>query len=282
MAFIDSRMVNGPDGKNVFDSLNDHASSLADMTTDLIKRSLNVALPFGTGLTPAKGDGTTDDTMALNNLIDYANTNGYSIYIPKTSTNYRITNSIQFKAYTRIYSNGAVIMYEGTGTAVKAEGTSSGYIYPYMEGVTVDKKNRDKIGIGMSVQYSRMGGQFVDCKFYGFEHGVTHSDSSVDNKWSWLNSFTRCQFRFNKYGVTCLSNTNGVTFDRCLFNNNELYGFKVGYANMVSVLNSEFEQNGQVTGGHGVVVDGARSFVLSGCYMEQNGFNKSDRSHVVL
>ena len=38
MAFIDSRMVNGPDGKNVFDSLNDHASSLADNA----KKEINI------------------------------------------------------------------------------------------------------------------------------------------------------------------------------------------------------------------------------------------------
>lgn len=39
--------------------------SLAESTNDLLWRGINIKIPFGTSLTPAKGDGVTDDTQAF-------------------------------------------------------------------------------------------------------------------------------------------------------------------------------------------------------------------------
>lgn len=53
--------------------------------------AINVKMPFH-GLTPAKGDGVTDDTIALQAIFNYATTNKLSVYFP-TGT-YIITNTI--------------------------------------------------------------------------------------------------------------------------------------------------------------------------------------------
>ena len=93
MAFIDSRMVNGPDGKNVFDSLNDHASSLADKTKQLNTQFINVLYPPAP-LVACKGDGVTDDTTAIQAMINYFGANGGRLYFPQPSNYYKITSPL--------------------------------------------------------------------------------------------------------------------------------------------------------------------------------------------
>ena len=111
MAFIDSRMVNGPDGKIVFDSLNDHASSLAEKAKkgDLV---INVK-DFG-----AKGDGTTDDTAAIQatfNSLNYAD----------NPTSVAQMGTVYFP--TGIYKISASINIKG-GVTVKGAGRDSSII----------------------------------------------------------------------------------------------------------------------------------------------------------
>jgi hypothetical protein len=59
-------MVKKLDGyDSILDKLNAHDSSLAERANDLLWRGINIKIPFGTSLTPAKGDGITDDTQAF-------------------------------------------------------------------------------------------------------------------------------------------------------------------------------------------------------------------------
>lgn len=262
------------------DRLDGSDSQLAFNTTNLNDRAINVKIPFGTSLTPAKGDGITDDTQSIQNIIDYAETLGLSVFIPKQLNDYLCNGSLQFRRYTHIISNGATLIYSGIGTFLLAEGTQLAYIYPRLTGVIIRKKDNDKIGVGMSVQHSKMGGRFTDCQFYGFEYGVIHSGGTPidiadqsDNDWAWLNSFTACRFSDNKYGLLCNPNSNGVTIKECLFNGNEYYAIKVFDSFNIRIINSELETNGMLSGGHAIIMERGRSIVIDSNYFEGNGFS---------
>jgi hypothetical protein len=103
---IDSNMVFDANGKSVAARLSDHdvsldglSSSLADRVSQLNSIHINALYP-PSGVTAAKGDGITDDTTALNNLMQYCYINGYALYLP-TKT-YKITGTLTIGFYPRL------------------------------------------------------------------------------------------------------------------------------------------------------------------------------------
>jgi hypothetical protein len=84
---IDSNMVFDADGKSVAARLSDHDTSLDNLTTDLAERMSSVK-SFG-----AKGDGTTDDTTAIQNAYNSL-TNGGTLFFPVG--NYKVTSTLNF------------------------------------------------------------------------------------------------------------------------------------------------------------------------------------------
>ena len=227
----------------------------------------------------------TDNTLFINNAIEHALENNLIIYIPPG--HYKINSSIQLLRNTNIIADNATFWYSGNDIAIKAHGTLDTYIYPRIKSLTVRKINNDFIGVGMSVQLSKMGGIFKDCRFFGFEYGVKHSGTTPINTptpeindWAWLNHFINCRFSDNKYGVLCSVNSNGVTFDKCLFNDNEQYGIKIFDSFNIRIQNCEFETNGILTNGSAIIINDGRSILISGCYFEANGI-KDDYSPVI-
>lgn len=80
---------------------------------------LNVKYPPA-GLTPAKGDGTADDTIAIQGCIDYANAhNGMAVYFP--SGNY-LTNTIALRNKCTLFGydryNTKLVLRGGANTAL--------------------------------------------------------------------------------------------------------------------------------------------------------------------
>ncbi|MBC3888866.1 hypothetical protein GH810_11130 [Acetobacterium paludosum] len=57
----------------------------------------------------AKGDGVTDDTIAIQKAIDYASANNVTMLIPESANNYLITKQISIKDNTHISGYGAVL-----------------------------------------------------------------------------------------------------------------------------------------------------------------------------
>lgn len=71
---------------------------------------INVKLPFGTNLTPAKGDGSTDDTVAINAMVQYVKSNNLDgLYFPSSAGYYMIQG--QDNNDTVYYSaNGGIVI----------------------------------------------------------------------------------------------------------------------------------------------------------------------------
>lgn len=235
------------------------------------KRGINVQ-KFG-----AKGDYNTttgigtDDTAAIQAAIDYAEDNNLKLYVPRL--NFKIAGSLQLRRSTAIESDSGIFYYTGNGTCILAEGTPTSDIYPNIRGLGVIKAGLDRVGVGMSVKKSRMGGHFVDCFISGFEYGVIHSDAAGT---SFLNFFERCSFRYNKIGISLLVDSNGVTLNNCLVNNNTDIGVLIADAYNVRILNTEFESNGQKTGGHAISISHGISILIQGNYFEANGYTDTN------
>ena len=114
---IDSRVVSNPtSGNSVYKDLNDHAAQLADITTKT-NGWVNVK-SFG-----AKGDGVTDDTVAIQNAInaiseEYVSGIGgwtytataLKLYFPKGT--YRITNTLNVQKNHEIDFGKAILKFD--------------------------------------------------------------------------------------------------------------------------------------------------------------------------
>ena len=212
----------------------------------------------------AEGDGVTDDIAAIQCLIDSIDSfsTGEARTTPVFLSNniYYISNSINFKRYTRLISNGAKLLYGGTGVAVNCVGNDTSYVYPVIKGVTIEKDSLDNIGTGILIDHSRFGGYFEDVVIQGFEYGIIHQDS-------WLNIFVDVKVKSNTYGALFKQSSNGVSIRDCFFNSNSDYGLKAETSTNLRVVNCEFEGNG----GSAVIFDGSRSSIIAGNYFEGNG-----------
>lgn len=151
----------------------------------------------------AKGDGVTDDTTAFNNAHTAAALLGKSVFVPATSTGYKIAGTITAKAP----------MYgEGIGTNIITSSASSDVIQISTSGVTISK-------LSVSSSVTRTGGYFINTI------GVNYTQI----KEVWLNGWYNgigytgagaTMFRVvdcmmatatpNGIGITISSSTNGV------------------------------------------------------------------------
>jgi hypothetical protein len=69
-------------GTEINETETDVMTALAESTNYATWNAINVKVPLGTNLTPAKGDNVTDDTDNLQAIINYAQTNNLSVYLP--------------------------------------------------------------------------------------------------------------------------------------------------------------------------------------------------------
>jgi hypothetical protein len=116
---IDSNMVFDANGKSVAARLSDHdvsldglSSSLAESTSDIQSRGFNPKIPFGTSLTPLKGDGT-DETTSIQAAYDYCKQNSIKdIIFPSgvfgISGNLLFTDGINIHGQYNAYSDNGI------------------------------------------------------------------------------------------------------------------------------------------------------------------------------
>jgi len=98
----------------------DHATQLADNTNVLKDIALNVKTPFKKTLTPAIGDGIIDDTVAIQEAINYCSANSIPLYLPTGI--YKVTELVIDGDLTMFGStyDTSIIHYIGTDTCIVA------------------------------------------------------------------------------------------------------------------------------------------------------------------
>lgn len=84
---------------------------LEEQTNEKLSQLMVNALIPPRSLTALKGDGQTDDTMALNDLLQYVSDNGYkNLYLPPTADGYLINGVINIPSGVHIYGDNTTIM----------------------------------------------------------------------------------------------------------------------------------------------------------------------------
>jgi hypothetical protein len=251
--------------------LNTTNANVAQNALHIRTTELNVLNP-PSSLIVAKGDNTTDDTSAIQAIINYAQSNGYtSVYIPNTTNGYKLTGTIIIDiSKTKIISDGAKLNFSNSGIAIQfITSSASAYNYPLrpisgLEIVGAGSTNTATIGI----QFSDSTGDFAphikfhNCVIHEFYKGVTWSNNT------WLTSFNECNFYHCEYDVyfpSGLTNSGeNIVFNNCVFFNGDygIYnaGCQMRFVNCsFDYLNKRFIQS--VTGG---------ICLLDGCHIEGN------------
>jgi hypothetical protein len=237
----------------------------------------------------AKGDGTTDDTAAIQAAITAAITVGGVVHAPPgkyvisgTGLSLSMT-SLADNANNRVSIEGAgsgctTFVYTGTGTCLSIAGTSSVYAdYFAVRGIRIENNGSISTQIGVKLTSAAWFG-FDDVVIVGFNYGFQGYDvlSAL---------FTRCNIRFNTYGFTVQyqneSDPNALTFTSCELGNNYTYAAALGDATTATFNGCMIENNGTAgnanSGGvfisneNNAILNGCAAATFVGCYFEGNG-----------
>lgn len=133
--------ISGTEKENEYIEIEDEAIPLASY--EQVTNDVNVK-DYG-----AKGDGVTDDTIALQQAIDVASYNKVKVLIPETDKYYKVTRSLTLRDNTHIVGYGATLLMPSQDKPKNLlYSSSSNYIYNVtIEGIKLQSVN-DRVGTG--------------------------------------------------------------------------------------------------------------------------------------
>lgn len=199
----------------------DNVNQLPDFIEDLIKdyissgdiqnalneilanyNPINVKCPPA-DLVAAKGDGNTDDTVALQAMIDYAATQNMPLIFPAGV--YRVSSlNIPMQAHFLGYGSTIFKMPNSTGALITAEGDFSAFNMIFNGNIAgqTDPQN--------VFSFAADNVAFEQCRFTG---GVSCVSGSINN----LLSVTNCHFEnYTEYGIFAEGNGRAVVSNMCV------------------------------------------------------------------
>ena len=241
----------------------------------------------------ATGDGTTDDTTAIQAAIDLACQYGGCVYFPAGT--YKISATL-------VFAMNNITVDPVKRPSMKGDGMAATTIYQ-----TVNANGIEVVG---NDSYPASYSMFQDFTLYGYQLnklGIVFKDVAfvtVNNVYlaGWStglygvnivsSTFNDMVMRFNNGGFYFESNAtygyvtepNAITMSNCVVGNNESFGGKVIGAGLFNLFGGTIESNGTGTdlssgkwglaivdaGGH-LAQQSACGFNISGVYFEGNG-----------
>lgn len=242
------------------------------------------ALAQGQFVTPeqfgAVGDGVADDTIPVQNAVNYAQDNGGFLFLRKK---YRVTSTIQQTKRLRVQGTGSYnsqIIYTGTGDAwlctVPYGGTNNNNGYQYMNfSIVPAVAGAGQYGLHIKLQLANPGvtvcffadGLFSDLYIGDFGLEGVYLDNSVANTDGFFTS--RLQF---------CSITNGILGanlgDSLTFAHSKIFGKRCGM-NIVGVAGARqmvLNDLNITTSGGAVALQGVEEPTIMDCQLEHPGY----------
>jgi hypothetical protein len=243
----------------------------------------------------ATGDGTTDDTTAIQAAIYYAQTNGGCVYLPAGI--YIISSSLN----VQINSGGLPLRRpsmrgDGAGaTTILQTANASGIVVTgyvsnpadYMDLEDFTLQSNSVSGFGNGISFSDSAFVNIDnVEVKGFENGVYGIDALSMTFTRLVSRFNINGFRFESSGsgTGYTSEPNAITMLGCTIGNNTNYGGWVIGAGTFTFVGGSIESNGEGTdlssskwglritnSGGNFAQQSATGFILDGVYFENNG-----------
>lgn len=235
------------------------------------------------------GDGTTDDSAAMQMAINACFNAGVTLFVP--AGDYYCPSGIAVNYTTLLYGK-PVIVGEGAsntrfstntnttllnisgdwGSSEQQRNQFSGFSLSY-SGFSLSYSGSNSIGVGMALTELSYTG-LSDIAINGFYKGLLATDVITL-------TFHKCMFVGNTVGVegvrTTFSNANAWAFYACTINGNSLRGIQVNKAATLSLDSCTLEGNGtmSVTETYAVYMngnpnEGASGLTARNCYFEGN------------
>lgn len=211
----------------------------------------------------AVGDGTTDDTAAIQAAINAVTSTQRTVYIPGGT--YKVTSTLTIPIEMTIYGTnraGTNINYDGSGAAITttADGT------PNLSRICLSGFGIYNVGSGtIGINFDNVQDSLVS--------NVTIADFSLHGIYcanGYNNVFEQIQST-NGYGIYLGLEANANFIQQSTFLNNVNSGIFVGGGRANNIIGCDFEGNQ-----YGVQVSGApsgigtKSLLIQGCYFEAN------------
>lgn len=186
---------------------------LDEINQELTERMINVKFP-PIGLTAAKGDGITDDTAAIQAIIDYAATNGRGeVYCPKAT--YLLNSSLIMKSYIRLTGAGINVTYFQLAAGITGIKGISGLTRSYLGNFTIMGINPysiNSIGIEFNEDDGGWHNKIENINIFYCEKGISARDS-----W-YYNYIEQVLVSHSKYALYCVYKTTGSSINNTFVN----------------------------------------------------------------
>lgn len=232
----------------------------------------------------AVGDGTTDDTAAIQAAIDYVTAvGGGTVFVPEGE--YLTTSAINI-TFHKIRLEGSqeyasVILSDHTGVAINLATNNQPYIgHLHIKRSTGQGTRGSRTGTGLRVFGDFAGGSSIQChveyvRIDGFSRGL-------DLYACFLSSFSYLTMKWNDISYYFNNNTNdSITFFACQSNtliSQHIYATSSATAEVgASFVNCEFEGSFKFPA---IQVNGAQAFFFQfvDCYLYENNFGSDPGS----
>lgn len=250
-------------------AISENSSGLTTLKADVTQRAINVLSPPA-GLAAAKGDGVTNDSTAIQAIINYATTAGAIIIFPPGT--YVIGTTITLKNYVTIQGSGAQT------TTFKFIGSNSsdcfGYYAPggasarYIRLRDFMIQNNSTDGSAISNRGIYVSKFIERCSIENviivgnnkFQHGIL-----LDSSWNTL--IRNCYVStVTVNGYHLQNNTNSIMFDHNVAVSLGQVGLYATDSGGLTVIGGDFESCGYA----GIQFLGVRGALVSGSWFENN------------
>ncbi|MDD2273936.1 MAG: glycosyl hydrolase family 28-related protein [Desulfuromonadaceae bacterium] len=219
----------------------------------------------------AKGDGITDDTVAIQNTIN----SSYDVYLPRNS--YLITSSLTLpseggdrKKPIYLYgdagnvliesTNATTLIYNGVGSCIDGVNSDTARrSIIHMENIVFTSSNKTAGTIAINLQ-KPTGTKLHNIGVSNFDIGIKTVDGSwyanfsslkidsctiglkIENAANGMNIFN-CAIGGCDYAVNTSYSGEQINFNNCIFESNNINSFKADYFRQLNISNCYFEEN---------------------------------------
>lgn len=253
--------VNKKADQEVVNTINNQVIKSVNDIKELQKHTTNWVNALENGV---KGDGITDDSIRINELIQTLQ-DGDVLYFPTPSVTYLLNNTIIVDKNVSIIGDDkyhTVFTYNGNGIAFKIDGLWNKIIRTQISNIKIVGTARQ--GVGLDITYGN-DSNIQRVNITNFEHGIY-----FHRGWSVI--VEKSSIRENKYGIYCTAQdvVNNITIRDCNVAANQTINIRLTGQNH-TIDSCDFSNyDGYITDPEpiGIFVFYARSVGIVNCYYE--------------